>query len=826
MRRNIGVLILFFVLSCQALSQEAPYRTRKLIADTLVSLTQVNPILVNDTLRLKYYARMDSGAVVNNPTGGAINLFSRGVTGIYRQNVLGTIKLDSTYVGTGDSVTNIYYVTLKRLQDSLALYMTKLVAIDSLSNKMGVLRAIDSLSNKMGVLRAIDSLSNKMGVLRAIDSLSNKMGVLRAIDSLSNKMGVLRALDSLAQKFGTVRALDSLSRKIGTNVAVDSFSNKAQSNHPFVTIGNVASLSGERAITGTTNLLTVTDNGVNSTVVLKPDTTRDNPVSLPTRNYTDSLDALMARKATTMTIAANAPLSSSAGAQDLSANRTWTLSADTSTNYSGLATRSYVQASISAGSAHNILSATHTDATAATVVRGDIITGQAVSPLWKRLALGATGTILRSDGTDLVYSAVTYPNVYAVGDLVHATGTGTLAGLADVAVNQVLVSGGVGVVPAYSATPQITSLGLGVAQSGLQTLTMNNGTDFAIHNITPNATNYERLRFYWSGNQAFVAQEAGGTGSNRSLVLSSGTGNNSTITLQRGNTPFFAWARASAFTETGNHAQFLTKGSASSGTQVAFAIIPTWTQSSTAAYTALLVNPTETSTGSGAKLLADLQVGGTSKFKVDNTGLSTIVTGHIAPDIWGSVSSAGNLTLNSTSHATKGKILFGASGAYDEANERFGINDQSPASRLDIVESTLGNEITRTSTIKSTTESDVMEQKYQNEVVTTNATQTTIFTIATTTDYKYLVTANVVWAGGASGVNAGGAIIAGTFENTAGVVIQTGTTTSLHAQADAGSVTYTVSGSSLRVSVTGVALTTYKWHCTVTINKMFFSSGI
>lgn len=50
----------------------------------------------------------------------------------------------------------------------------------------------------------------------------------------------------------------------------------------------------------------------------------------------DSLSALKANKTTTITIAANTPLSSSAGAQDLSANRTWTLSIDTSTVGTGV----------------------------------------------------------------------------------------------------------------------------------------------------------------------------------------------------------------------------------------------------------------------------------------------------------------------------------------------------------------------------------------------------------------------------------------------------------------------------------------------------------
>lgn len=51
--------------------------------------------------------------------------------------------------------------------------------------------------------------------------------------------------------------------------------------------------------------------------------------------------------------------------------------------------------------------------------------------------------------------------------------------------------------------------------------------------------------------------------------------------------------------------------------------------------------------------------------------------------VGGSFSSGGNLTLQSTSHATKGKILFGTS-AYDEVNNRLGIGTTNPQNRLDL----------------------------------------------------------------------------------------------------------------------------------------------
>lgn len=58
--------------------------------------------------------------------------------------------------------------------------------------------------------------------------------------------------------------------------------------------------------------------------------------------------------------------------------------------------------------------------------------------------------VYRASGTDVaVADGGTGLSSYAVGDIVHATATGTLAGLADVALGQVLVSGGVGVAPAW-----------------------------------------------------------------------------------------------------------------------------------------------------------------------------------------------------------------------------------------------------------------------------------------------------------------------------------------------------------------------------------------
>lgn len=57
--------------------------------------------------------------------------------------------------------------------------------------------------------------------------------------------------------------------------------------------------------------------------------------------------------------------------------------------------------------------------------------------------------------------------------------------------------------------------------------------------------------------------------------------------------------------------------------QYGHAIRLTVNQTGTAGATDFLINRTQTAVGSGAQLLADFQVGGVSKFKVDNTGKMT-----------------------------------------------------------------------------------------------------------------------------------------------------------------------------------------------------------
>lgn len=65
------------------------------------------------------------------------------------------------------------------------------------------------------------------------------------------------------------------------------------------------------------------------------------------------------------------------------------------------------------------------------------------------------------------------------------------------------------------------------------------------------------------------------------------------------------------------------------------------------------------------------------------TGALTLVGSLTVPTIYGSTASGGILTLSSTSHTTKGNILFGTS-AYDEVNNRLGINTTTPSAPLHV----------------------------------------------------------------------------------------------------------------------------------------------
>ena len=120
---------------------------------------------------------------------------------------------------------------------------------------------------------------------------------------------------------------------------------------------------------------------------------------------------------------------------------------------------------LSSVTAHNLLSATHGDTTAASEADGHFILG--VSSAWASSgwtmpsASPTTGQVLGYSGANAAtwVAGLTNP-MTTEGDLLIGGTSGAPKRLADVAVNQVLVSGGAGADPAWSGTPTFAGLTL------------------------------------------------------------------------------------------------------------------------------------------------------------------------------------------------------------------------------------------------------------------------------------------------------------------------------------------------------------------------------
>lgn len=72
-----------------------------------------------------------------------------------------------------------------------------------------------------------------------------------------------------------------------------------------------------------------------------------------------------------------------------------------------------------------LLSAVHTDTTAAAPTRGDVITAQGASPTWKVLAKGAPGTVLKMGADEPAWGGVTLPTTYVYRKAAYCYGNGT-----------------------------------------------------------------------------------------------------------------------------------------------------------------------------------------------------------------------------------------------------------------------------------------------------------------------------------------------------------------------------------------------------------------
>jgi hypothetical protein len=182
-----------------------------------------------------------------------------------------------------------------------------------------------------------------------------------------------------------------------------------------------------------------------------------------------------------------------------------------------------------------------------------------------------------------------------------------------------LTNAATGTGPSIAAVGPDTDVHLNLKAKGAGNIQIPTGTGAALFNTSDQTTNYERVRHYWSSNVYTISSDVGGTGTVRPIRIISG---NATFGINE-STQSLVFTRTTPSTVL-TLFDLTTAGTGLSGTsssQYGMRINPTINQSSTAGYTMLLINPTESATGSGAKLLADFQVGGVSKFSVNNAGV-------------------------------------------------------------------------------------------------------------------------------------------------------------------------------------------------------------
>lgn len=244
---------------------------------------------------------------------------------------------------------------------------------------------------------------------------------------------------------------------------------------------------------------------------------------------------------------------------------------------------------------------------------------------------GATGNSIsfRANGTDTNISTGMFSKGSGQVQLRSDTNGFILAGDSVASgVNYVgLTNAATGTGPTITSTGSDTNVDLNITAKGTGNLNIPTGTGLSQFNTSDKTTNYERVRHYWSSNVYTISSDVGGTGTVRPIRIISG---NATFGINE-STQSLVFTRTTPSTVP-TLFDLTTAGTGLSGTsssQYGMRINPTINQSSTAGYTMLLINPTESATGSGTKRLLDLQVGSTTKFNVDNTGKMTTATNTI-----------------------------------------------------------------------------------------------------------------------------------------------------------------------------------------------------
>jgi hypothetical protein len=174
-------------------------------------------------------------------------------------------------------------------------------------------------------------------------------------------------------------------------------------------------------------------------------------------------------------------------ASDLSTGTLALARGGTGSDLSATGGAGYVLKQSSAGAAITVAALTDANLPfGAPAARGAIITANS-TPAWAAYALGTAGKVLRSDGTDALWSVITIPASTAKGDILVSTDASVLGSVAAGTTSQVLIGGGASTVPAWGqvANDQVAA-GAAIVDTKLATIsTAGKVSDSALSSNVP-----------------------------------------------------------------------------------------------------------------------------------------------------------------------------------------------------------------------------------------------------------------------------------------------------------------------------------------------------
>jgi hypothetical protein len=185
-----------------------------------------------------------------------------------------------------------------------------------------------------------------------------------------------------------------------------------------------------------------------------------------------------------------------------------------------------------------------------------------------------------------------------------------------------------------------TAVGASSTPTHALTFAVNASSGVAFYNTNDQSTNFERATLQWSGNVFLLKTGIGGSGTIRNLSI--GTTNRTFTIVDGASSSGFYQLNSGSGTAGAVGLNVAGTWNASSGVNPVSAISPTISETGSAGYTAFLINPTETSNGSGAnQLFRATTATGTVPFVIlssGNVGIGTSTPAALL-HVWATASS-------------------------------------------------------------------------------------------------------------------------------------------------------------------------------------------